>query len=311
MGACPSQAELEIHSMDEKTRQKLIDQETSAFLDPAFGQLDTSGFPSLDKPVIERFETEDRHGFSNVDTRGLPGTNRLKDMIQTPDKETLVQLAENDPTIAEQLAEQQTGDVAEEFVRQNEHYLRTDYNRETIIKRMLKRHLSQDFRIYDRDPDRATLALYHAGHWTVENLTAIYKQLLKEGELEVAGNEPRCLSAREKTRVEQIASSGDVLTAIIEYVKARIGPNAADEIAFSFTDAQNFVADPKNRPYLEEGVYFCRPLARPGFSPSRERWKFMKNYCAGRFPTVALLDAAWAACQVAEKDATRSALFGG
>jgi len=296
--------------MDEKTRQRIIEQESGAFLDGSFGGLDLSAFPSLDKPAMESFETEDKHGFSNVDTRGLPGANRLKETIQSPDKETLTQLAETDPAIAEQLAEQQTGDVAEEFVRQNEHYLRTDFNRETIIKRMLKRHMAQDFRVYDRDADRATLALHHAGFWTVENLTATYKQLLKEGELEIADNEPRCLNARDKTRVEQIASRGDVINAIIEYVKARIGPTAADEVAFSLADAQNFVTDPKNRPYLEEGVYFCWPLARPGFSPTRERWKFIKNYCAGRFPTVALLDAAWAACQLAEKDATRSALFG-
>jgi hypothetical protein len=46
------------------------------------------------------------------------------------------------------------------------------------------------------------------------------------------------------------------------------------------------------------------------YSPTRARRQFIQEYIAGRIPTARLLDEAWSACQVAEKDALRSALFG-
>jgi len=63
------------------------------------------------------------------------------------------------------------------------------------------------------------------------------------------------------------------------------------------------------RPFLEEAVCFCWENYRKDYSPTADRRRFLRQYCAGRFITVALLDAAWEECKRAEKDATRSVLF--
>jgi len=63
------------------------------------------------------------------------------------------------------------------------------------------------------------------------------------------------------------------------------------------------------RPVLEEAVCFCWENYRKDYSPTADRRRFLHEYCAGRFITVALLDAAWEQCKQAERDATRSGLF--
>ena len=107
----------------------------------------------------------------------------------------------------------------------------------------------------------------------------------------------------------RLAANGEVLGGIVEYVKGRIGEDAAFEVAFSLEDPLDFTTNPKNRPVLEEACYFCWEHYRKDYSPTNARRRFLRDYCAGRFVTVALLDAAWEECKRVERDATRSALF--
>src|SRR5215469_6670869 len=203
--------------MNEEQRKRIIEQETAAFLDPQFGQLDLSSYPELAKPATETFETEDKHGLNRVDTSGLGTVNRLKELISNPDRAALAELARDNPEIAAQLQEDRATEIARQFVAANPRYLQTDRNFERIVSYLLQKHLGQDLRIYE-DADEATLALLAAGVWSVPEITAAFRNLLRQGELDSASNEPRYLTAEEKLRCEQIAANGDILTAIGDYV---------------------------------------------------------------------------------------------
>jgi hypothetical protein len=78
----------------------------------------------------------------------------------------------------------------------------------------------------------------------------------------------------------------------------------------SLQEALDTVAAPEYKRLVEEAVWYCWGHGRANYSPTRARREFIQEYVAGRIPTARLLDEAWNACQAAEKDALRSALFG-
>jgi len=78
----------------------------------------------------------------------------------------------------------------------------------------------------------------------------------------------------------------------------------------TLADALDEIADPALAKVVDEAVWFCWQQGRPNYSPAPERRKFMRDYIAGRIPTVRLLDEAWAACQADEKDAMRASVLG-
>jgi hypothetical protein len=45
------------------------------------------------------------------------------------------------------------------------------------------------------------------------------------------------------------------------------------------------------------------------YSSTSERKSFMREYIAGRIPTIKLLNEAWAACQAVERDVMRSGIL--
>ena len=106
-----------------------------------------------------------------------------------------------------------------------------------------------------------------------------------------------------------MSANGDVISGIFEYVKGRISEEAAVEVAFTLEDPLAFTTDPKMRPILEEACLFCWEAYRKDYSPSPDRRRFLREYCAGRFITVALLDAAWEECKRVERDDMRSVLL--
>jgi hypothetical protein len=145
----------------------------------------------------------------------------------------------------------------------------------------------------DMEPDDAQDLLINNGYWTLANLEAAYKALDRVGALEYPANQARPLTEVQRLRAEQLAANGDVLGGIVEYVKGRISEDAADQVAFSLPDPIEFTSDPAMRPILEEACWFCWEAYRKDYSPSAERRQFLRDYCGGRFLTVALLDAAW------------------
>src|ERR1035438_3308351 len=112
--------------LTDKDRQRIVEQETKAFLDEGFGQLDLSGSPSLQPLPNEKFATSDAKGFNNVQ---VAGANPLREFASNPDPESLQRLAEEtgDSNIAEALRDNREGAVAEEFVRTHPSYYPSDY----------------------------------------------------------------------------------------------------------------------------------------------------------------------------------------
>lgn len=294
--------------LDQRTKERIVAEETSKFMDSNFGQLDLSGSPDLNNPPAEdKFELQDRHGFNRVDESGLAGINQLKELLANPPRDVVEEIAKEtqNPELMSELAHDRAEDVAHEFRRRNPGYLKCDANWRSIVETLAHNFLGED----DLEAEDAQELLIANGHWTLQNLTAAYKALDRVGALEYASNTPRPIKEAQRLRAEQLSANGDVLGGIVEYVKGRISEEAGYEVAFTLEDPLAFTTDPQMRPILEEACFLCWEAYRKDYSPSPDRRRFLREYCAGRFVTVALLDAAWEECKRVEKEATRSALF--
>jgi hypothetical protein len=294
-------------TLDQKTKERIIAEETSRFMDTQFGQLDLTGSPDLTHPPVNTFELQDEHGFNRVDESGLAGINQLKTLIANPPRDVMEEIAKEtqNPNLISELADARAEEVAQEFRRQNPDYLKCDANWRSIVETLAYNCLGEENVEAEEVEDR----LISGGHWTLENLTAAFKALDRAGALEYPRNHSRPLKESQRLRAEQLSANGDIHGGIVEYIKGRISEEAGYEIAFTLEDPLTFTTDPKMRPVLEEAVCFCWENYRKDYSPTVDRRRFLRQYCAGRFITVALLDAAWEECKRAEKDATRSELF--
>jgi hypothetical protein len=293
--------------LDQQIKERIIAEETSRFMDGNFGQLDLSGFPDLNHPPAETFELQDRHGFNRVDESGLAGINQLKELLANPPREVVEEIAmeTRNPELISELANERAEQVAHEFRRRNPDYLKCDPNWRSIVETMAHNLLSED----DLETEDAQDRLISGGHWTLPNLTTAYKELDRAGALLYPSNRAHPIKEAQRLRAEQYAANGDVLGGIVEYVKGRISEDAADQVAFTLADPLVFTTNPEMRPILEEACWFYWEAYRKDYSPSADRRAFLRDYCAGRFITVALLDAGWEECKRVEQDATRSALF--
>jgi hypothetical protein len=294
--------------LNQRTKEEIIAQETSRFMDGNFGQLDLSGSPDLNHPPPEdKFELQDRYGFNRVDESGLSGINQLKELLANPPRDVVEEIAKEtqNPDLLSELAHERAENVAHEFRRRNPGYLKCDGNWRSIVETMSHNLLGED----DLEAEDAQELLIADGQWTLHNLTAAYKALDRVGALEYPVNHARPLKEAQRLRAAQLAANGDVLGAIVEYVKGRIGEDAAFDVAFALEDPFDFTSDPNNRPILEEACFFSWEHYRTDYSPTADRRRFLREYCAGRFITVALLDAAWDECKRVERDEMRSSLF--
>jgi len=294
--------------LNQRTKEQIVAEETSKFMDTQFGQLDLSGSPDLNNPrAEEQFELQDRHGFNRVDESGLAGVNQLKELLANPPREVVEEIAREtgNPELVSELAQERAEDVAHEFRRRNPGYLKCDSNWRSMIETLAHNFLGED----DLEAEDAQELLISGGFFTLEHLTAAFRALDRVGALEYPANHSRPLKAAQRMRAEQLSANGDVLGGIVEYVKGRISEEAGYEVAFTLEDPLAFTTDPKMRPILEEACLFCWEAYRKDYSPSPDRRRFLRDYCAGRFVTVALLDAAWEECKLVEKDSMRSALL--
>lgn len=294
--------------MDQKTKERICAEEAARFMDSQFGQLDLSGSPDLNNPPAEdKFELEDTHGFNRVDGTGLAGINQLKELLANPPSEVLEELAKetNNPDLISELAHDRAEEVAHEFRRRNPGYLKCDANWRSMMETLAHNFLGED----DLDAEDAQDLLINGGFFTLDNLNAVFRALDRAGILEYPPNHSRPLKEAQRLRAAQLAANGDVLGAIVEYVKGRISEEAGYEVAFTLEDPFDFTTDPQMRPILEEACFYCWENYRKDYSPTADRRRFLRDYCAGRFLTVGLLDAAFDECKSVEKDATRSALF--
>lgn len=275
--------------MNQETRARIIQEESNRFLDSQFARLDLSGSPDFANPVSEEFATEDKNGFNRV---VVSGSNNLKALAENPDREALEQIAREtgDRELIGRLQEEREIVEAKAFMATNRGYYRTDENYETVRAYLEDRDLP-----FNRD-----------------NLATAFKALSRAGKLETNPDSPRPLTERDSRAIALQAASGDVEGAVGRYLQLRM-PEQASEMwrySTSLQEALDTIAAPEYKPLVEEAVWFCWSHGRANYSPTRARREFIQEYVAGRIPTARLLDEAWAACQAAEKDALRSALFG-
>jgi hypothetical protein len=232
--------------LDQRTKEQIIAEETSRFMDENFGQLDLSGSPDLNHPPAEeKFELQDRYGFNRVDESGLAGINQLKELLANPPREVVEEIAHEtgNPELISELAHERAEEVAHEFRRGNPGYLKCDPNWRSIVESLAHDLLDED----DLETEDAQELLIANGHWTLPNLTAAYKALDRVGALEYPANRSHPLKEAERLRAEQLAANGDVLGGIVEYVKGRISEDAANEVAFSLADPVSFTSNPEMR----------------------------------------------------------------
>jgi hypothetical protein len=275
--------------MNEETRSRIIAEESAKFLDPSFAQLDLTAFPDLNHPATEEFSAEDKDGLNRV---VVSGSNQLKALAENPDREALEQIAREtaDPGLVERLQDDREEAEARAFMADHPAYFRDDSNYHVIREYLDERGL--DFNRH--------------------NLSIAYTVLSRSGKLQVDPDTPRPLTDHNKRAVALQAASGDVEGAVARYLQLRL-PETTSQMwmySTSLQEALDTIAAPEYKRLVEEAVWFCWGHGRANYSPTHQRRQFIQEYVANRIPTAHLLDEAWAACQAAEKDSLRSALFG-
>lgn len=300
--------------MAKLTPVQIVDIETQAFLDSQFAPLDLTGCPSCLPPPSEDAELPDPR-FAPLDDRGVGlGAAALKrgleELVYDPEVQQQLARETGDPEILAELQQHRAEQVAREFRRTNPRYYRSQENWEALVQCLA-------FNCLGWESDECTVeeaqdALIHGGHWTLDNLTAAFRELSRVGALETDPYDPRPLSEHQRRSIALQAGTGDVEAAITRYLQLRLPRDIGDRLVetFGLDDLFDQLADPQFKSVIEEAVWFCWQYARPNYAPTRQRKQFMQAYIAGRIPTATLLDEAWKACQEAEKDATRSAVLG-
>lgn len=289
--------------MNEQTKQ-MIEAEAERFIDSQFGGLDLSSFPNLQKPATEESAAEDKHGFSNVD---FGQGNPLKSFAENPDEETLSRIAQEtgNSELAAQLAEERATQVAKDFVTQTPQYLQTDENFEAIVSYLLTRRLGQSLRTYD-DADSASIALLSAGFWTLSELTAAFKALLRAGQLEVEAGVAKALSESERLHVISLCKSNQLEDAVSQYLSYSY-PNAERDWA----DVTSFLSDPNTVDVRNSACRFAWYHSRP-VEDSAEWRAFEQRWFKHRpIRTIADYDHAYAEFQKQYKTEVRNKLLFG
>lgn len=278
-----------------------------------FGQLDLSGCPSLLVPPSEESQLPDPR-FAQLDDRGTGlGAAALKLSIEQlatdPEVQEQVAMETGNPELLESYLDHKAERVAREFMRRNPTYHRCPENWERLIKTIAFNTLgwAED----EADEDEAHEELVRRGLWTLENLNAALNALSRAGALLARSDQPQNLNEQQRRAIALQAASGDVDGAISRYLLLRAPEDSRDALlnAPTLADALDEIADPALGKIVNEAVWFCWEQGRPNYSPTAERRKFMREYSAGRIPTARLLDEAWAACQVEEKDVFRTGLL--
>lgn len=295
------------------TPQQVAEMEAQKFLDSNFGQLDLSGCPTCLTQPSEEADLPDPR-FAPLDNRGAGlGAAALKSDIEKMvyDPEVQVQIAREtgNAGLLADIQMQQAEEIAREFRRLNPSYYRSPENWETLVRCLAYNFLSWE-------PDEGTTQeaqdeLIKRGYWTLDNLTAAFQELSREGSFEGDPTEPRRLTEHQRRSIALQASTGDVEGAISRYLRERLPEPAAAQLVetFGLEDMYDQLAEPEYKSILEEAVWFCWQYARTNYAPTQERRRFMQGYIAGRIPTAKLLDEAWRTCQEAERDALRTGVL--
>jgi hypothetical protein len=235
--------------LSEKDRSRLVAQETKAFLDDGFGQLDLSGCPSLQPLPNDQFESCDKKGFNNV---VVSGSNPLKELANNPDPETIERIAQEtgDPELKEKIAEEKEMQIATEFLRTHPSYYRCDENYDTLREYLAERQQA----------------------FTVDNLDAAFKTLSRAGQLEMKPGTPRHLTESEQLHVISLVKNGQIEDGISQYLDFSL-PDAESD----WEDMTAFLSDPNTVAVRNAACRFVWFHSRP-VEDSHEFRQFEKEY---------------------------------
>lgn len=294
--------------LDEKTKQRILKEETEKFLDPNFGQLDLSDYPDYSKPLPEESFYDEKYSMPDMSGTGL-AAKQLHAFLDNPDAESLEIAAEQtgNPDLVAHVNEERAARVAEQFIRKHPEYYGTDENFE-----LLAAQIAEDAGMLG---EIDLTKLYASGFFTLEWLEKAYRKLTREGQLEQAPGTLRELSPAQVQYCQYLCSRKDTPAAIVHYVWYRLHPSPeAKDISESLggaDEAYALIKDPQYKPLLTEACWFVFEQITPDYLETKERREFIEKYTRNKFVTVPLLVKAWDIRKAWEQgEAKHSLLFG-
>jgi hypothetical protein len=281
-------------------RQRQIIAKESAWVDDGFGQLDLTAFPALNELAPQQARDDGRFAKHWDDTPLSASATALRNFVSDPDAESLERVGDEigHEGFRSEVRQSRGESIAERFKLACPDYIPTKTNYDTVVETLSWNALSAADQ--EGTIDEQVAALIDGGFWTVSNLTATYNALTAEGLLDIAAGSTRNLSAAERLRVTRMAQSGRVDAAIGEHLRCSLG---GEEPSMELLD------DPDYRQACDQAVWFVFENITNDYVPSPEREAYIQRHCAGRPITLALLQSAWAACQVNEQRHQRGELL--
>jgi hypothetical protein len=269
--------------MNEKDRARIVAQETAAFLNDGFGQLDLSGSPSLRTLPDQKFEPSDSEGLNNV---AVSGSNHLKALADNPDPETISRIAEEtgDPDLLHRITEAREVAEAQAFMAAHPSYYRDDDNY-ARIREWLDEHQLQ---------------------FTSVNLATAFRALSASGDLLMRPGTAKSLTPNEQLHIISLCKNAQLDDAVAQYLDYSL-PDAGDH----WDNTTEFLSDPSTLKVRNDACKFVWFHSRPVQDTPAFR-EYEHVYFKHRpVRTVADYDDAYAAFQSHAKEIQRDRMIQG
>jgi hypothetical protein len=240
--------------MNEKDRARLVAEQTLAFVDEQFGQLDLSGSPDFTQIPKEGFGT-DKHGLNVVVESG---SNKLRELAENPDTETLERIAQEtgNPDLIETLTDERELAEANKFMASHPSYYRDDSNYEQIREWLHDHNLP----------------------FIAENIATAFKALCRQGKMEMRPGTAKTLENHELLHIIALCKEGKLDEAISLYLTYALP--GAERI---WSDTTDFIQDERT---LNVRNAACRFVFLNGYNAqdSPAFRSFEKSYFHKRSP---------------------------
>jgi hypothetical protein len=269
--------------LSERDKARIAAQESAAFLDANFGQLDLSGSPDLRPLPNDKFEAADSHGLSNV---VVSGSNKLKELADNPDSELLSRIAEEtgDPELAEKITEERELGEARAFMASTPSYYRDDGNYAAL------RHYLDDRNL----------------RFTAANLKIAFTALSRAGELVMRPGHAKRLTDSEQLHVIALCKNAQLEDAVSQYLDYAL-PDADEQ----WSDSTAFLTDPATVSVRNQACYFVWYHSRP-VQDTPEFREYAKSFFRSRpIHTIADLDDCYAAFEAHSREGYREEIIRG
>ncbi len=286
-------------TMTPEHQRDIISRESAWIDTDSFGQLDLSAFPNL-QPPPQADKHDDRFARDWRDTALSRGAGAMRQFLENPDFDAIRQIGEEtgNANFLAEYRDRKGEAIAAEFRRRCPDYLATDSNYASMVETLSFNALSAVQQ--NGSIEEQTQALISAGVWTVENLTAAYRALEREGLLEVAAGTARRLTESERLKVMRLAQNGQFDAAIGEYLKCSLDGEEP---------TLDIITDPAYATVCNEAVLYVFEVGETSYTPTPERRNFILRYAAGRPLTLTLIQQAWSACRANEQRHERGELL--